>query len=340
MLEALEAELNRSLKGQDGKIIRHIANHMIGSTYSEVSVKSVLQHLLSDGCRKAEILATLVRCEQLVLNMLLPEIEKFDEQTQARHLCGMIERFNGIKDSLILASEELWQKRVMQERHSRVLSETRNAWRKGREIIFYNMFDEMPVRASANIDSWDDNTIHTKVTRKLGMVFAACPEMRYAFIDSPIEGFRIKVMIHLVRGDSLQLEVVKVEISEISRRQKVRVGLDDHRPANLYSADRLICTAKISEFSVAGLGLIADDELPFVPGEKLRCESNIGDVQINHMGEVTWMQDFMDGGRFGMKMDFDNTTQVDLNREILNIQRSKIERLSRIGMPPALCRKG
>jgi len=336
MLEALEAELNRSLKGHDGKIIRHIANHMIGSTYSEVSIKAALQQLLSEGCSKAEILATLVRCELLVLNMTLPEIEKFDEQAQARQLCGLIERFNGIKDALILASEELWQKRVMQERYSRVLSETRLAWKKGRQTILYNMFDEMPVRASAQIDSWDESIIQTRVTRELGRVFAACSEMRYAFIDSPIEGFRIKVMIHAVRGNSLQLKVVKVEISEVSRREKVRVGLDDYKPAKLFSQGQLACTAKISEFSVTGLGLIADDELPFVPGEKLRCETEIGKVPINHMGEVTWIQSYLEGGRFGLKMDFDNETQVNLNREMLDIQRSKIERLARLGMPPTL----
>ena len=333
MMEALEAELNRSLKGHDGKIIRHIANHMIGSTYSEVSIKAALQQLLAEGCSKAEILATLVRCELQVLNMVLPEIEKFDEQTQARHLCGMIERFNGIKDALILASEELWQKKVMQERYSRVLSESRDAWKKDRQIIIYNLFDEMPVKATAHVDSWDDTIIHTKVTRELGRVFAACSEMRYAYIDSPIEGFRIKVMIHLVRGDNLQLKVVKVEISEISRREKVRVALDDYKPAKLYSANKLICTANISEFSVSGLGLVADEELPFVPGEKLRCETRIGKVAINHVGEVTWIQPYMEGGRFGMKVDFDQDTQLGLNREILNLQRKKIERLSRLGMP-------
>lgn len=333
MLEAVEAELNRSLNGRDEKIIRHIANHMIGSTYSEVSVKAVLQQLLSEGCSKAEILAALVRCEQQVLDLLLLEIAKFDEQTQARHLCGMIERFNGIKDALILASEEIWQKKVMQERYSRVLNETRGAWKKDREIILYNLFDQMPVRATVNIDSWADNIIHTKVTRELGRVFAACSEMRYAFIDSPIEGFRIKVVIHLVRGDSLQLKVVKVEISEVSRREKIRVGLDDYRPAKLFSEGRLVCTAKISEFSVTGLGLIADEELPFVPGEKLRCETQIGKVSIRHTGEVTWIQSILEGGRFGMKVDFDQDTQLGLNREILNLQRKKIERLSRLGMP-------
>ena len=336
MLEALEAELNRSLKGQDEKIIGHIAHHMIGSTYSEVSVKAALQHLLSEGCGKAEILASLVRCELLVLEMMLPEIGKFDEQAQARQLCGMIERFNRIKDALILASEELWQKKVMQERYSRVLSETRNAWKKGRQIILYNLFDEMPVRAAVSIDSWDESIIQTKVTRELGRVFAACPEMRYAFIDSPIEGFRIKLMIHAVRGNSLQLKVVKVEISEVSRREKVRVALDDYKPAKLFSQGKLICTAKISEFSVAGFGLIADEELPFVPGEKFRCETRIGQVPIHHMGEVTWIQSYLEGGRFGLKMEFDNETQASLNREILDIQRSKIERLSRLGMPPTL----
>ena len=336
MLEVLEAELNRDLKGQSGNIIRHIAHHMISSTYAELGIKAALQQLLSNGCRKADILAALVRCELQVLNMMLPEIEKLDEQGQAKQLCDMIERFNGIKDALILAGEEIWQKKVMQERCSRVLNETRKAWMKDRQLVLYNLFDEMPVRASAHISKWDENFLQTKVTPELGRVFSACLEMRYAYIDSPIEGFRIKVMIHSIHGSNVQLKVVKTEVSEISRREKVRVGLDHHKPAKLFSADKLVCIAKLAEFSLAGLGLIATEELPFVPGERLRCQTKIGKVEIDHIGEVTWIQPFIEGGRFGLKVNFDQQIQLQLNREILSIQRSKIDRLSRLGMPITL----
>lgn len=340
MLDIFEKEMARTLKNANPTTINHLAHHMIDSHYSDLSMKDALHHLFAAGCKNTEVLAALVRCEWTALKVALPQLNSLDEKKQSQQLRGMIERFNAVKHALIAVSDELWSEKVIHQHDPRVLLETREAWSINPQLSLYNLFDEMPVRASLHVSAWNkkDHILYTKVTPELGRVFSADSDMRYAYIDSPIAGFRLKVMLDKVSGDSVQLKVVTVDASEVGLRKEIRVALEEPQAVKILSGRKLICNAELTEISQRGLGLIARQELPFVAGEKFTCQTQIGKIKIDHMGEVVWVQSFLEGGRFALTIEFDKATTRQLNSEILNLQRKKIERLSRLGMPPAFHR--
>jgi len=299
-------------------------------------MKDALHHLISSGCKNTEILAALVRCEWSALNLALPQLNNLDEKKKTHQLRGMIERFNAVKHALIAVSEELWHEKISHHHDPLVLDKAKEAWMIKPQVSFYNLFDEMPVRATVRVTAWNnDNILHTKVTPELARVFSADSEMRYAYIDSPLPGFRLKVMLDKVSGGSVRLKVVTIDASDIARRKEIRIGLEEHQPVKILSATTLICPAELTEISQKGLGLIASQELPFVAGEKFTCQTQIGKIKVNHISEVVWVQPFLEGGRFALTIEFDKTICRELNSEILDLQHKKIDRLSRLGMPPA-----
>lgn len=336
MLDLFEKEMSRTLKGANPTTINHIAHHMIDAHYSALSIKDALHHLITSGSKNTEILAALVRCEWSALNLALPQLNSLDEKKQTHQLRGMIERFNAVKHGLIAVSEELWHEKIIHNNDSQVLLKSREAWMLKQQVSFYNLFDEMPVRAAVPVSAWNqDNILLTKVTPELARVFSADPEMRYAYIDSPLAGFRLKVMLDNVSGESVRLKIVTVDVSQVSRRKEVRIGLEEHQPVKILSANKLICPAELTEISQKGLGLIAIQELPFVAGEKFTCQTQIGKITVNHISEVVWVQSFLEGGRFALTIEFDKAICRQLNSEILDLQHKKIDRLSRLGLPPA-----
>jgi len=339
MLAVFEKELLCALEGHDKSTIHHISQHMISSDYTEMGIKPALRSLINDNCKNTQILAALVRCEWKSLQLALPKIESLDEQQQSKEIRDLIERFNVIQHALISVTEELWQDKVITKNHSRVLLETQAALQKDKHVDIYNLFDEMPVHATIDISDWDGNIITTLATPELGRVFSADKDMSYAYINSPIEGFRIKVVIDYVTGRKVQLKVVTIDTSEVSRRQQVRVALDKKVAIKLYQDNKLVCSASITEFSLSGLGLVASEELSFVPGDELRCQAKIGKVDINHMGEVIWVQSGSENGRFGIKLSYDKVIRQKLNAEILHLQRTKIDKLTHLGMPKTLLPK-
>jgi len=340
MLDLFEKEMSRTLKSANPTIINHLAHHMIDSHYSQLSIKDALHHLFAAGSKNTEILAALVRCEWTALKEALPQLNSLDEKQQAQQLRGMIERFNAVKHALIAVSDELWHEKVIHKHDPRVLLKTREAWSINPQISLYNLFDEMPVRASIKVSAWNkrDHILFTKVTPELGRVFSADSEMRYAYIDSPITGFRLKLMLDKVSGENVRLKVVTVDASEVGLRKEIRVALEEPQSVKILSGTKLICNAELTEISQRGLGLVACQELPFIAGEKFTCQTQIEGIKIDHISEVVWVQSFLEGGRFALTIEFDKTTSRQLNSEILNLQRKKIERLSRLGMPPAFHR--
>ncbi|MDQ6998883.1 MAG: PilZ domain-containing protein [Mariprofundus sp.] len=336
MLNLLEKEMLRTLKGANTTTIVHMAHHMVDPQYRVLKIQDALHHLIASGCKNTEIYTAFVRCEWAALNLILPQLNKLDEKEKTHQLRGMVDRFHAIKYALITVSEALCDEKTSHYHDPLILAQAREAWMIKQQVSFYNLFDEMPVRATVTVSAWNtDHILHSNITPELARVFSADPEMRYAYIDCPQPGFRLKVMVDNVSSKRVRFKVVTVDASGVALRKEVRIGLEEHQPVKILSASKLICPAQLTEISQKGLGLTAQQELPFVAGEKFTCQTQIGKINVNHISEVVWVQSFQKGGRFALTIEFDKAICRQLNSEILDLQRKKIVRLSRLGMPPA-----
>ena len=337
MLEVFEKELQSILKGRDTALLHHLAHHMVRQGYKGLSVREIFYRLLSSGAKNTHVLAALVRCEWKSLKEHLPQVDSLNEPEQSMQLREMIERFNLLQKVLIDVGEELWQKKAMVNGELRVIKETRALWSKHRELTIYNLYDEMPVKTEISVSEWDDIHLVVQITPEMGRVFSADEEMQFAYIDTPVDNFRLKIRIDSVRSEKqVILKVVKVDTSAVSRRKQVRVGLEKSVAVQLLTGDEPLGKARLFEFSVSGFGLVADEELNIIPGEVIRCKTKIGQTEVDAEGEVSWVKSELEGGRFGLKMNFTKEIRRALQAEALKLQRIKAERLGRLGMPRTL----
>lgn len=359
--EAVLRGLKSVLGSDDHYALAELAKYICREESAE-PLPDLLRKLFREGHGVAQILAALLKCESVLMQMLFSGHAAMPFHTQFNDLKQIVHGFNNIQDAVleigenylveseaknIQGSSERPGERISSDNgisevelkvlRERVLLASMKEWKKKKKVHIYNTFRGIPVNATANVLAVGDKSLSIALDKEVGRVFASHPQKDSAYLVCSDGDEQIEISVEKVGHGEVMLKLGGVSPSYLGRRDHLEVRLSENVPVEFWQGAKKLGAGILVDASVSGLGFVLkeSDKLPYSTGDELECRFIIGNREIRAIGWIRWVLTHEGTVRTGMELRKDKVVQEALQREIFRVQRQIIVAMNELEIPEA-----
>jgi len=359
LYEEILTVLQASLNCEKDRVLESLAAHICDEAV-DMPLNVLLQTIFHHGVSVADLLSVLLNCESVRMQRLFAGHSVQPVSVQYNNLKDVIDHFNTIQDAVLkegkgyllqsepkvsssAGSEGLHLDRLEVDevdeavRHQ-ILEESLKQWRSRKQIKVYNFFQGVPVYATADILTVEEDRLEVLPSADLIKVFASHPQGNSAYAICADDQDQVRVTVASVSGHRVQLKLEEVAQSLLNCRKNLGVRMHLDVDVELYVRNKKISDVLLRDISFAGLGLtlINMRDEPCRTGEVVECRFTLSGKRIVAHGWVRWVVVSGEEVRLGMELRPHLGVQQALQKEVFQIQRKIIVQLNDLPVPEPL----
>ena len=325
-------------------------------------LEQVLSKLLQSGTHIHHLLSSISACEQQRLQYAFDSAKTLPMEIQFSSAKRIIDDFNHIQDTLLLAADQYFEHVSVQKTHdiSPVQADTGNrsilhnkleqksyqdtvqssiaAWKKSKSIAIRNYHLGLTVRTIATFLGEEGNYIKIKMNEDIARIFAIHPSEHAAFAVCEGEKIQVRLSIKKIKDGFILLSIGKTFPIYAESRKHLNIQVEEHIPVTIRMGKKRQLHARLHDLSIGGIGInvLGINQAPYNIGDQIECQLTLGTQAVTLQGTVRWTGSSDDEARIGIELQHNKNTQQLIQKEVLRMQRNIINAINQLELPASL----